>query len=123
MKKTIFATLFVLVLLLSACSPSSPSPSSSGSATQNVPVTGNEVKVNIQNFAFDPVTVNVKVGQTVTWTNQDNTPHTVTADDKSFASKPLSTGESFSQTFTTAGTFAYHCSIHPNMKATVIVGP
>ena len=60
-------------------------------------------------------------GTTVTWTNSDSTQHTVTADDGSFDSGVLAQGQTFSHTFDTAGTIAYHCTIHPNMQATVTV--
>jgi plastocyanin len=63
----------------------------------------------------------VAVGTTVTWTNQDSTAHTVTANDGSFDSGPIQPGKSFSHTFSTAGTVAYHCKIHPSMTATVTV--
>jgi len=86
-------------------------------------VTGNEAKVTISNFAFDPATITIKAGQTVVWTNHDTAAHTVVADDNSWASPNISKGSTYSHTFTTAGTVTYHCSIHPNMKATVIVQP
>ena len=57
----------------------------------------------------------------MTWTNNGPSVHTVTADDGSFDSGNISVGKTFSHTFQTAGTFAYHCTIHPFMKATVIV--
>jgi plastocyanin len=77
--------------------------------------------VSIKGFAFNPAQISVKVGDTVTWTNNDDTTHTVTASDGSFDSGNLDTGKTFSQTFTTAGTFSYICSIHTGMKATVTV--
>ena len=67
----------------------------------------------IIDFGFDPASVSVKVGGSVTWTNTGATAHTVTADDGSFDSKSLASGATFSQTFAKAGTFAYHCAIHP----------
>ena len=80
--------------------------------------------VTISNFAFSPASITVPVGTKVTWTNQDSATHTVTADDgKSFDSKGVAQGATYSFTFTTAGTFAYHCAVHPDMKATVIVTP
>jgi plastocyanin len=76
-------------------------------------------------FAFSPASLTIKAGTTVTWKNNTTAPHTVTSDDgKSFdsgASNPIAPGGTFSFTFTTAGTFAYHCAIHPFMKATIIV--
>ena len=78
-------------------------------------------QVTIQNFSFSPASVTVKVGDTVTWTNQDSTTHTVVADNGEFKSGNLGNGATFSFTFSTAGTFAYHCSIHSTMKGTVVV--
>jgi hypothetical protein len=77
--------------------------------------------VNIVDFAFDPAAVEVPVGATVTWTNGGGAPHTATADDGSFDSRRLQPGESFSQTFDAAGSFPYHCEIHPQMTGTVTV--
>jgi len=78
-------------------------------------------KVAILNYAFGPQTVTVKVGAVVTWTQQDEDAHTVTADDKSFASSTLANGQTYSHTFTAPGTYSYHCSIHPYMHGTVVV--
>jgi plastocyanin len=77
--------------------------------------------VSIVNFAFDPASLQVPAGTTVTWTNNGGAPHTVTADDGSFDSGTLQPGASFSQTFNTAGTIAYHCSIHPQMVASIVI--
>jgi plastocyanin len=77
--------------------------------------------VTIKDFKFGPASVSVNVGDTITWTNQDVAPHTATASDGSFDTGSLSQGKSGSHTFTTAGTFPYICSIHPNMKGTVTV--
>ena len=63
----------------------------------------------------------VGVNNTVTWTNKDNLPHTVTADDGSFSSGNLNPTNQFSWTFSKPGTYSYHCSYHPWMKATIIV--
>lgn len=79
------------------------------------------VAVHISNFTFGPKAATVKVGQTVTWTNDDDIPHTVVATDKSFRSKVLDTGQSFSFTFTKPGQVAYFCSLHPMMTGKVTV--
>jgi len=63
----------------------------------------------------------VPVGTTVTWTNEDDMVHTVTSTTKVFSSSELNTGQSFSYTFTTPGTYPYFCALHPRMTATVIV--
>src|SRR6266508_4182387 len=78
--------------------------------------------VSIDDLAFSPATVVVQAGDTVTWTNQQtDVPHTVTADGGSFDSGTLNTGDTFQYTFDTAGTFPYHCAIHPTMHGTVEV--
>ncbi|WP_040810169.1 cupredoxin domain-containing protein [Nocardia concava] len=79
--------------------------------------------VTIDNFAFGPSSLSVKVGTTVTWTNHDEEPHTVVANDGSFRSPTLGNNATYTFTFTKAGTFAYVCSIHPFMHATVVVTP
>ena len=78
--------------------------------------------VMIQNFAFTPATITVPQGTMVTWTNQDGTAHTVTADSGNGpTSGQLQQGQSYSFTFNESGTFTYHCSIHPQMAGTVVV--
>jgi plastocyanin len=77
--------------------------------------------VAIDNFAFSPATLNVKMGQQVTWTNkQQGVAHTVTADGGAF-DHSMPSGAMFSFTFAKAGNFAYHCTIHPSMHGTVMV--
>jgi plastocyanin len=83
--------------------------------------TGEGSAVTIANFAFDPAEITVAAGTTVTWTNEDVAPHTVTADDGPFDSGRLDQGGSFSQTFDQPGSFAYHCEFHPSMHGTVVV--
>ena len=78
-------------------------------------------EVEIRDFAFDPAAIEISVGDTVTWHNYDSAPHTVTGDNGEFDSGNLNTDQTFSHTFTTAGTFTYHCNIHPNMKGTIVV--
>jgi plastocyanin len=77
--------------------------------------------VTIASFAFDPATVTVDVGDSVTWTNNDSTAHTATAGDGSFDTGNIAAGVSATVTFDTAGTFAYVCSIHPQMTGSVVV--
>ena len=78
-------------------------------------------EVTIDNFSFRPQTITVVVGTTVTWTNRDDIPHTVVSDDGVFKSKARDTDEQFSYTFDKAGTYPYHCSIHPKMTGQVVV--
>jgi plastocyanin len=80
------------------------------------------IEVKIDNFSFGPMTMTVAAGTTVTWTNNDDVPHTVVSDDKTtFKSKALDTGEHFSYTFTKPGKYPYFCSVHPKMVAEVVV--
>lgn len=77
--------------------------------------------ISIQNFSFNPATINIKVGGSITWTNNDSVPHQIAADDNNFSSNPLSNGETYQYTFTQAGVFNYHCAIHPSMKGQITV--
>ena len=77
--------------------------------------------VNIAGQAFNPASVTVSVGDSVTWTNADGVAHTATADDASFDTGNIAAGGSDSITFATAGSFSYHCAIHPAMTGTVTV--
>ena len=63
----------------------------------------------------------MKAGTTVTWTNQDDIPHTVTSTTKQFKSKALDTDDKFSFTFTTPGSYEYFCSLHTHMTGTIVV--
>jgi len=95
----------------------SSNPTSNG----NTPV--QDATVSISNFAYSPATVHVKLGGTVTWTNKDATPHTVTDLNGSFDSGSLPVDQTYKMTFSTAGTYTYHCTIHSMMpNATVVVG-
>lgn len=102
----------------SSSSSTMPMPQST-SAAPAAPVAADHV--NIASFAFGPAAITVKPGTTVTWTQQDEDQHTVTANDGSFTSSPLITGTTYTHTFTAPGTYAYHCSIHPFMHGTVVV--
>ena len=77
--------------------------------------------VDIKSFKFKPVTIAVKKGGRVRWTNSDAAAHTSTADDRSFDTQTIDKGKARMVTFTEAGTFPYHCDFHPFMKATVVV--
>ena len=78
-------------------------------------------QVTIDNFSFNPATLTVPSGTTVTWTNQDDMVHTVTEANRLFSSKGLETGDTYAHTFTAPGTYTYFCALHPRMTATVIV--
>ncbi|MEX2016958.1 MAG: cupredoxin family copper-binding protein [Candidatus Pacearchaeota archaeon] len=80
------------------------------------------VNLDISGFAFVPATMQINVGDTVIWTNQDSTSHTVTSDSGNELNSPyLSQGQIYSHTFTSSGTFDYHCKPHPSMKGKIIV--
>jgi len=88
--------------------------------TQNPPDNpGLTAAVAISNFSFEPASVTVKVGTTVTWTNNDTAPHQIKSD--TFNSPVLSKGQTFSFTFSAAGTYDYSCNVHPSMKGQIIV--
>jgi len=95
------------ILLLSGCTQQQTNP---GTNT-----------VSIENFSFNPNTLTVPNGTTVTWINNDNVDHTVTAEGGLFNSGPLSNGQNFTYTFTVPGTYNYSCSIHTSMKGTILV--
>ena len=98
-----------------------PPATATASASSGSAPAGGGSTVEIMNFMFMPGSLTVPVGTTVTWKFDDSTDHTVSADDNSFASSPMANGQTFTHTFSAAGTVAYHCSIHPFMKATIIV--
>lgn len=77
-------------------------------------------EVFIQGNAFTPSSITVAANTTITWTNKDAAPHTVTSNSGTFNSGTISTNGTFSHTFTAAGTYAYYCTIHPSMTASVI---
>jgi plastocyanin len=79
--------------------------------------------VSISNFTFAPAELTVHAGANVTFTNADDIPHLVLANDGSFRSKALDSGDSFTFTFAKAGTFAYFCALHPHMQGKVVVVP
>ena len=80
--------------------------------------------ITISNFAFGPTVAQVKVGSTVTWTNQDTDPHTVTSQNGGPLQSPtMQKGDTYKFTFTAPGRYEYLCTIHPFMTATVVVTP
>jgi plastocyanin len=92
------------------------------------PRTAATASVSIVDFGFTPATLTVSAGTTVTWSNTGAVIHSVTSDTGAFDSSPscptgpcINPGASFSHVFAQAGTFAYHCKVHPNMTGTVVV--
>ena len=116
MKKINFllGLIFILFipLLFSTCSKSYDNSSGGG----NKPAV-----VYMKNSIFSNTSLQIKVGDQVTWMNDDNMTHTVTSDNAVFDSGDIAPGAVFNYTFNTAGTYAYHCKYHASMTATVIV--
>lgn len=114
---------YLVVLPNLAFSASTPAgqPASSAGATKVSIVPGAGSNTSSKGYSPNTVTVVIGVNNTVTWTNDDSSPHTVTSDTGSFSSGNLAPGASFSFTFTAAGTYRYHCVYHPWMTGTVIV--
>jgi len=83
-------------------------------------VRAEQAQVTIDNFTFAPQELKLKVGDTVTWTNHDDIPHTVVSAGK-FRSKTLDTDNTFTFTFTAAGDYKYFCSLHPHMTGMIKV--
>ena len=77
--------------------------------------------VSIVNSSYQPGTVSIKTGQSVTWTNNDDRDHTVAGTDGSFSSGNLKPGQTFTHRFTKAGTYSYGCKLHPRMRGSVTV--
>lgn len=125
--RLVFAS--AILLLASACgggysAPSpvpTPSPSPSPTPPSATPITIPIGASTLGNRAFNPAQLDVPVGTTVTWTNSDSTAHTTTSDGPGWNSGSLQPRAQFSTTFSDAGTFRYHCSIHPDMVGTVVV--
>ena len=127
------APLLVLAIGAAGCGGGSDGGSSDAMAPSQPPATASTpaaapggapvrmATVDIKSFKFQPVTIAVRKGGRVRWTNSDTASHTATADDRSFDTQTIDKGASRMVTFTTAGTFAYHCDFHPFMKATVVV--
>ena len=119
----------ISVITISACSgngvppqtTSSPPVPVAPSQTPSIPAPGITVAVTVSAFAFSPDTLTVKVGTTVTWTNKDSVPHTISGDDGKWGSSSMGQNAAYQYTFNTAGAFPYYCAIHPSMKGTVIV--
>lgn len=102
----------------SPVSPSSPAPAPGAPSSSVVIPVGAEF---LGARAFMPADLDITVGTTVTWMNTDSTSHTSTSDGAGWNSGTVAPGRQFSFVFQTAGTFPYHCTIHPGMMGTVVV--
>ena len=109
------------IIVLFACSKSGGGYGGGGDNNGGGGGGGTGNSVSIANFAFSSSSLTVASGTKVTWTNNDATAHTVTADDGSFDSGNIAPGGTYSHTFSAQGTYAYHCSIHTTMKGKVVV--
>jgi plastocyanin len=123
--KRIPLVLCAVVALAAAGCGGSDDNSSSGStstAAASSSSSGGGVAIQLKGFQFSPKDTTIKVGQKITWTNQDNTDHNVTADSGAdFKSKDFGQGATFEFTPDKAGTIAYECTLHPGMKAAITV--
>jgi plastocyanin len=111
--------ILVAALFITACSdsPSAPSNPPAGSTTVTIP-SGASTQTTT---AFGTNPLMISTGTTVSWLNNDNTTHTAVADGNQWNSGNIAPGGRFNFTFTSAGTFPYHCQIHPNMIGTIVV--
>jgi plastocyanin len=113
-------SLVLLMSVLAACgAPATEAPS-------GAPTAGGEANVTMVNIAFQLEEITIQAGTTVTWTNEDSFPHTVTSGTRDnpsglFDSGNVAQGETFQFTFKEPGTYEYFCGIHPGMNGTVIV--
>jgi plastocyanin len=104
---------------LSGAGAQAADSSTTGAATE---AAANATMVDIKNLAYTPDSVEIPVGATVTWTNNDTVPHTVTAKDRDvLQSGTLKPGDTYSKTFDQPGTYDYFCEFHANMKGTIVV--
>ena len=104
-----------------AAPPTQPKPAPQAPAPVAVAPQGNTAAVSISKFAFVPASITISAGQSITWTNADPVAHTSTSDNKVWDSGSLSPNGTFSTTFSQPGTYAYHCTIHPFIRGTVVV--
>ena len=116
----ITAPLATLGLAISLAAAMPQGPSAGETAT---PAAASAAAVRIDNFNFTPPALVVAPGTTVSWTNDDDTPHNVREKDGKFKSAALDTDDTFSQTFSAPGEYEYFCSIHPRMVGKIVVKP
>ena len=115
------AVAFAIVLAMNLNAPASRMGWAEEAASGAREAVANNKEVRIDNFTFNPDRLVVRAGETVTWLNEDDIPHTVVSSSKTFKSKALDTDDTYSFTFTTPGVYEYFCSLHPHMKATIVV--
>ena len=122
MKKTIIVLLAIMALLIVGCQQAAQHPVTTPSTAQSqTPAqTASPRTVEIEGFAFNPSTITVLAGDTVTWENLDSAPHKIKSGSV-FESNVMNKGDTFQLRFDAKGTFDYACTIHPSMKGTVVV--
>ena len=101
--------------------PAAPPPPAAAQADSGAAPAGPVARAGMRNLAFVPGTITIQAGTTVEWTNNDPLSHSVTSDNGSFDSGLIGSGNKWRHTFTTPGTYTYHCTPHPFMKGTVVV--
>src|SRR5512140_3789797 len=111
----------VFLVMLGGCKKGGSSYSTPTGPSNPPPASSSPTAVLIQSFQFAPSPITVAKGSTITWTNKDAVAHTATADDGSWDTGNIAPGASKSLTFANSGTFAYHCTVHPMMKSSVVV--
>jgi plastocyanin len=117
---TLIAALLV-ILVVAVFAAACGGGTSGTTATTAGAAPGGGAQVTLQNIQISPTSVTIKAGESVTWTNKDSFTHHLVGDNGEFDSGDLANGATFTFVFKTAGTIAYHCSIHPEMKGTVVV--
>lgn len=137
MRRLAATALLALTLTGVGCAASpagGPEPRDSSAAVDDVATDGAvDAAVDVENFAFGPETLDVNVGATITWTNQDQFAHTVTSGEPGSPTEDFdgdlgevasndNAGTTFTTTLAEAGTYSYFCRLHPNMRGTVVVG-
>jgi len=111
----------LMAVFMGGCGSSSNSSMTNPSPSNGTTVTIVTGAQSMTTTAYSPNPVTVSVGATVTWVNNDNTTHTATSNNGAFDTGAIPAGGRFSRQFSNTGSFAYHCSFHPNMIATVNV--
>ena len=102
-------------LVLTACGGDEEPAATSGEEASGT------TEVDIANFKYEPDTISVSAGDTVTWTNSDEAPHTATADDEDFDTGDLDRGDEGEVAFDEPGSYPYYCRFHAFMRGTVEV--
>ena len=119
--KLAMIVIFLMILVVGCSQPPASAPTQNTPTTASPAASGKLISVTIQGFKFSPADVTVNAGDTVEWTNEDSTPHTVESSDGSLKSDELAKGDKYRFTFTKAGKHDYICGIHPSMHGSVTV--